>query len=75
MAMSVGQKYNLRAFVKPANTTDVISYTSSNDRIALVNKSGKIVALREGRVTITATTNNGHKVVCRIIVHKRYSQT
>lgn len=69
--MAVGEWYNIRAFVKPANTTDVITYSSSNNRVALINSKGKIVALREGTATITARTNSGQKTVCKIVVTKR----
>ncbi|HHX11324.1 MAG TPA: S8 family serine peptidase, partial [Clostridiales bacterium] len=70
MSMIVGDRYDLRAFVKPANTTDVIIYTSSNDRVALINNKGRIVALSEGTATVTARTNNGIKVICRIVVKR-----
>lgn len=68
--MNIGEKYVLRAFVKPANTTDVVTYTSSDERIAVINKNGNITALREGTALITARTSNGHKAVCKIIVKK-----
>jgi len=68
--MIVGEKYVLRAFVKPANTTDVVTYSSSNERVAVVNKEGKVTALREGTAVITARTSNGHRAVCKIIVKK-----
>jgi subtilisin family serine protease len=69
--MTVGERNYLRAFIKPSNTTDIITYSSSNDRVALINSKGSIVALREGVATITARTNNGQKAVCRIVVLKR----
>ena len=69
--MSAGERDYLRAFVKPANTTDVITYTSSNERVAMIGSNGKVVALREGTATITARTNSGIKAVCRIVVEKR----
>ncbi|NLJ95747.1 MAG: S8 family serine peptidase [Clostridiales bacterium] len=66
--MIVGEEYNLRAFIKPVDTTDVIKYSSSNDKVVKVNNKGKITALSEGVVTITARTNNGYKAVCRVVV-------
>lgn len=69
--METGERYYLRAFVKPVNATDVITYSSSNDKVAMVNSKGKITALREGVATITARTNSGHRGVCRIVVVKR----
>lgn len=70
MTMTVGEEYVLRAFVKPANTTDVITYSSSNESVAIVKKDGKIIALREGVATITARTSNGHKAVCKLVVKR-----
>lgn len=66
--LTVGEMYYLKAFVKPANTTDIVTYTSSNESIASINSKGRIIAHKEGSVNITARTNNGLKVVCRIIV-------
>ncbi|TAH65896.1 MAG: hypothetical protein EWM47_10695, partial [Anaerolineaceae bacterium] len=69
--MTVGEEYNLRAFVKPIGTTDIVSYTSSDESVASINNKGKITALKNGTTNITARTNSGHKVVCRIVVVKR----
>lgn len=43
----------LYANVTPKDTTDVVTYTSGDDKIATVSKEGKIVAVGRGRVTIT----------------------
>ena len=69
-SMKIGESYYLRAFVKPANTTDVISYTSSNKGVAIVDNRGEIIALSEGTAIITARTNSGQEVSCRIKVDK-----
>lgn len=66
----VGEWYYLKAFVKPANTTDIITYTSSNENVASINNKGRIIAHKEGTVNITARTNNGHKVVCKLVVKR-----
>ncbi|NLO10090.1 MAG: S8 family serine peptidase [Clostridiales bacterium] len=66
--LTVGEWYYLKAFVKPANTTDIIIYTSSDESVATINNKGRIIAHKEGSANITARTNNRHKVVCRIIV-------
>lgn len=68
ITLAVGEGYNLNAFVKPANTTDIIMYSSSNENIASISNKGKIIAHREGTVNITARTNSGHKAICRVIV-------
>ena len=66
--MYVGEESYLRAFVKPADTTDIITYTSSDRSVVTINNKGKVTAIKEGTVSITARTNNGLKTVCRIIV-------
>lgn len=66
--LTVGDQFNLVAFIKPANTTDVITFTSSNKAIATVTKSGTIKALKAGTVTITAKTSSGKKATCKVTV-------
>ncbi|MDF2540300.1 MAG: hypothetical protein K0S47_18 [Herbinix sp.] len=68
--MVLGEQYPLRAFLKPLNTTDKVTYTSSNSAIAFVTTNGKVVAKKEGRVTITAKTSSGRIVTCVIIVKR-----
>ena len=68
--MKVGEKYVLQAFVKPANTTDAITYSSTDERVAVVYNDGRVIALSEGTTVITARTSNGHKAVCRITVKR-----
>lgn len=67
-AMKVGDKYKIKTFIKPANTTDIISYSSSDKAVAIINSKGEIVALKEGTATITIKTNNGKKAACKIVV-------
>ena len=47
-----------------------VTWTSSNSKIAKVNAKGKITALKQGTVTITATTANGIKATCKVTVKK-----
>ena len=44
----------LTATVTPSDSTDVVSWTSSNDSIAAVDQTGKVTAVSNGTVTITA---------------------
>lgn len=71
LTMTAGDRYYLRAFVKPADTTDVITYSSSDESVVLVYNDGRILALAEGTATVTARTSKGLKVSCRIAVVKR----
>lgn len=69
--VSVGEKFTLRAFVKPVDTTDRITYTSSDESIITVTSKGTVKALAEGNAYITAKTSSGLKVVCKITVNPK----
>lgn len=51
----------------PQDTTDEIAWSSSNDKVATVQK-GKVMAVNAGMATITATTTSGIKATCMVKV-------
>ena len=55
----VGERYNLNKSTKPSKTTDYVNWSSSNTNIATVNDRGFVTGLKNGKVTITATTMSG----------------
>ena len=58
-SMKVGENSKLTATIIPENTEDKnIKWSSSDEDIATVSSSGKVVALKSGVVNITATTSN-----------------
>lgn len=71
--LSVGQAINLRSNVLPTIATDTkVNWTSSDDSIVSVSNGGKITALKEGVVTIRATSNSNTSVYdeCKVTVSK-----
>ena len=48
-----GQTYQLKAIMAPADTTDKVTWNSSNKKVATVSKTGKVVAKKKGKVVIT----------------------
>ena len=61
----------LKATVSPANSTDKLSWKSSNTRIASVNKAGKVTAKAPGKAVITVITESGKKASCNVTVGLR----
>lgn len=51
----------------PANSTDVVTYVSSDETVAKVNANGVVEAISKGKATITATAN-GHEAKCEYLV-------
>lgn len=58
-SMKVGESIKLTVTIVPENIEDTsIIWSSSDEDIATVSSIGKVVALKEGMVNITATTSN-----------------
>lgn len=66
--LKLNQEYTLGFIVTPSNTTDVITFTSSNKSVATVSKDGNVVAKKPGKAKITVRTSSGLTAVCTITV-------
>ncbi len=66
----VANKMSLEATVFPEDATNKkVTWTSSDEEVAVVYDGGLVTGLREGRATITATTEDGGKQArCEITV-------
>lgn len=65
-----GDAFILRPVITPSGSTDLITYLSSNKKVAVVSPTGKVTALRTGKAYITARTASGLTVKCLITVNK-----
>ena len=69
MELQVGKEEKLLATIEPTNTTNkAVTWTTSNEKIAIVDKEGKVTAKAEGEATITAKTINGKTANCIVKV-------
>lgn len=67
--INVGESLQLVATIEPSNAANkTISWSSSNDKVATVSKSGVVKGINAGKVTITAKTNNNKTATCIIRV-------
>ena len=68
--VSVGQKFTLRPIINPENATEkAVSWSSSSDKIAIVDENGLVTAVSEGKTLITVTTKEGNKTAsCEVTV-------
>ena len=67
-----GKKETLVATVKPDTALNKkVTWTSSNKDVAIVSNSGEITALKEGKTTITAKTEDRGKIAtCEVTVQE-----
>ena len=64
VSIKKGKTFQLKATVKPTNATNKnLSYTSSNTKIAVVDKNGKITAKGVGTTKITVASKDGNKKI------------
>ena len=66
--MKKGSWMLLKLDLKPAKSTDIVKWESSDEKIASVDAYGFVTAKGKGKVTITATTESGKKATCTITV-------
>ena len=66
-----GKNCTLKATINPKNATNKkVTWSSSDKKVATVDKNGKVVAKRRGtcRITVSATDGSGVKAVCKVTV-------
>lgn len=68
--METGQSVKAVVSLAPSNTTDTVTYTSSDTSIATVDANGTVKALKIGSVTITATTTSGKSATATIGIYE-----
>lgn len=69
-----GRTFKLTANIRPSNATyKTVDWTSSDEKIAIVDSNGQVTALTEGNVTIKAAAkdNSGKAATCFVIVQPR----
>ena len=67
LLVEYGEKWLIDVDVRPSNTTDELTFTSSNERIATVDSEGWVTAMAEGECVITITCGKAkaeYRVLC-----------
>lgn len=71
-SLIVGQTDNIVATVAPDYATNkTLVWTSSDSSVATVDSTGKVIALKAGTATITATTQDGSNLSASCILNVR----
>ena len=75
--LEIGDNLTLVATIAPSNATNKnVTWKSSNETVATVDATGKVVALKAGTATITVTTADGNKTAtCTVTVNDETPST
>lgn len=71
----VGRTEQLKANLEPSNSTDTITWSSSDESVATVDAQGVVTAIKKGTATITATANDSVSASCEVTVKKKSSSS
>ena len=73
--LEAGQSLTLVATVLPEDATNKnVTWSSSDDKVATVDATGKVTAVAEGEATITVTTQDGAKTATCVVTVKKASE-
>lgn len=64
-----GQRVSIKATLNPEDTTDELTWSSDNEKVATVNSRGEITAISGGDATITVSANENVKATVKIHVN------
>lgn len=68
LTLAVKGTYTLKATVAPSDASNKnVTWKSSDDKIATVDKDGKVTAVAIGKATITVTTEDGGKTATCVV--------
>lgn len=68
LTLNVGEIKTIAVKVTPADSTDSLTWTSSNEAIATVDANGTVTAVKAGEATITVTTTSGKSATLKVTV-------
>ena len=68
--IEAGREFQLTAVITPADATNKnVIWTSSDEKVATVDATGKVKAVSKGEAIITVTTEqNGYTATCKVVV-------
>jgi uncharacterized protein YjdB len=72
LEMATESTYKLTSTIQPADADQSVTWTSSDESIAKVDSTGKVTALRYGKVTITASSKADSSLRASCTIQTRF---
>lgn len=71
LVMNVGEIYTLEVTLTPADSSDSLTFESSNTKVATVSKTGKITAKAKGTTVVMVKTSGNVTAYCTVMVNQQ----
>jgi M6 family metalloprotease-like protein len=68
--VGVGLKSKMKAVAEPEYAHYTLTWTTSDDKVATVDKQGYVTGVAPGKCTITVTSDNGLEAQCKVSVEE-----
>ncbi|MCR5431616.1 MAG: Ig-like domain-containing protein [Lachnospiraceae bacterium] len=68
ITMNVGEHYLLEVALNPVTSSDLLTFESTNTKVATVSKTGKITAKAKGNCVVFVRTSGGLSTYCTVEV-------
>ena len=76
ISLDIGGEQYIPYIVVPKNATNTnLFFSSSNNKVAIVNGNGLVIGMGAGTATITIKSNNGKTATCEVNVSNKISST
>ena len=72
VTLTMGQRLRLGTTLSPASARATLTWKSSKPKVAIVDASGNVVPVGEGKAKITVTTHNKKKATITVVVVDPY---
>lgn len=66
--LNVKKQLTLKASINPKDSTDTLKWSTSNKKVATVDKKGKVKGIKKGKADITVTMKSGAKATFKVTV-------
>lgn len=71
LTLNVDATYTFKVTLTPADSTETVTWETSNSNVATVNSSGKVTAKEEGTAIIIAKSSKGLTAYCNLTVRQQ----
>lgn len=66
--ITIGYPYSIKPTLYPLNAVSKYTWETSDNKIVVIDESGRVRGKAEGTANVTVTTENGHTSTCKIVV-------